>query len=79
MEELYKMFPAIEGKISFIIGTDAFRQIEDWYETFDLGNIVPRDEVLIKKSMKDALLQNPVFTVLHENERFIHLVNRLGE
>ena len=40
---------------------------------------MPRNEVLIKKSMKDALLQNPVFTVLHENERFIHLVNRLGE
>ena len=60
-------------------GTPFFDMIEDWYETFDLGNIVPRDEVLLKKSMKDALLQNPVFTVLHENERFIHLVNRLGE
>ena len=60
-------------------GTPFFDMIEDWYETFDLGNIVPRNEVLIKKSMKDALLQNPVFTVLHENERFIHLVNRLGE
>ena len=60
-------------------GTPFFDVIEDWYETFDLGNIVPRDEVLIKKSMKDALLQNPVFTVLHENERFTHLVNRLGE
>ena len=30
MEQLYKMYP-IEGKISFIIGTDAFKQIEDWY------------------------------------------------
>lgn len=53
--------------------------IEDWYETFDLGNIVPRDEVLIKQSMRDALLQHSVFMTLHENERFIHLVNRLGE
>ena len=40
MEELYKMFPAIEGKISFIIGTDAFRQIEDWYETDRLKELV---------------------------------------
>ena len=29
-------------------GTPFFDVIEDWYETFDLGNIVPRDEVLIK-------------------------------
>ncbi len=49
MEELYKMFPSIEGKISFIIGTDAFRQIEDWYETDKLKELVdfvvfPREE-----------------------------------
>ena len=70
--ELRKLNPYVVMPILLVV-------IEDWYETFDLGNIVPRDEVLIKKSMKDALLQNPVFTVLHENERFIHLVNRLGE
>lgn len=40
MEELYKMFSSIEGKISFIIGTDAFRQIEDWYETDKLKELV---------------------------------------
>ena len=49
MEELYKMFPNIEGKISFIIGTDAFRQIENWYETDRLKELVdfvvfPREE-----------------------------------
>ena len=49
IKELYKMFPAIEGKISFIIGTDAFKQIQDWYETDELKKLVdfivfPREE-----------------------------------
>lgn len=37
--ELYKRFD-IEGKIKFIIGTDAFRNIESWYETDKLKQIV---------------------------------------
>ena len=49
MEQLYKMYPNIEGKISFIIGTDAFRQIEDWYKADELKELVnfivfPREE-----------------------------------
>ncbi len=60
-------------------GTPFFDAIEEWYETFDLGNIVPRDEALIKQSMKDVLLKNPTFMSLQENEKFIHIVNRLGE
>lgn len=49
MEDLYKMFPNIEGKISFIIGTDAFKEIENWYETDRLKELVnfivfPREE-----------------------------------
>lgn len=57
MEELYKMFPAIEGKISFIIGTDAFRQIEDWYETDRLKELVdfvvfPREDNFKPESLE---------------------------
>ena len=39
IQELYKRYP-IEGKINFIIGTDAFREIEDWYETDKLKDLV---------------------------------------
>lgn len=60
-------------------GTAFFDVIEEWYKKFDFGNIVPRDEVLIKQSMKDAVIKNPSFISLQENERFIKLVNRLGE
>ena len=57
MEELYKMFPTIEGKISFIIGTDAFRQIEDWYETDRLKELVdfvvfPREDNFKPESLE---------------------------
>ena len=37
--ELYKKFD-IEGKINFIIGTDAFKNIESWYETNKLKELV---------------------------------------
>lgn len=37
--QLYKMFD-IEGKINFIIGTDAFEKIESWYEADKLKNLI---------------------------------------
>lgn len=37
--ELYKEF-LLEGKINFLIGTDAFQYIEKWYETDKLKNLV---------------------------------------
>lgn len=37
--ELYKQYQ-IEGKINFLIGTDAFQYIESWYETDKLKNLV---------------------------------------
>ena len=58
--------------------TPFFDKIENWYETFDLGNTTPRDEVIIKQSALDVLVNNPIFMPLKEDERFIHLVNRIG-
>ena len=37
--ELYKRYD-VEGKINFIIGTDAFEKIETWYETDKFKEIV---------------------------------------
>lgn len=37
--ELYKRYD-IEGKINFIIGTDAFKKIDTWYETDKLKNML---------------------------------------
>ncbi len=37
--ELYKMYK-VDGKINFIIGTDAFKKIESWYKVDELKNLV---------------------------------------
>ncbi len=37
--ELYNVYD-VEGKINFIIGTDAFEKIESWYRTDELKDVV---------------------------------------
>ena len=37
--ELYKQYK-LDGKINFIIGTDAFKQIESWYKSEKLKNLI---------------------------------------
>ena len=49
VKELYRMYPAIEGKINFIIGTDAFKEIQSWYNADKLKELLkfivfPREE-----------------------------------
>lgn len=39
IKELYDKYD-IDGKINFIIGTDAFKQIESWYESDKLKEVV---------------------------------------
>ena len=38
--ELYKIYNDIDGKIKFLIGTDAFEKIESWYESDKLKELV---------------------------------------
>ena len=39
IKELYKKYD-IDGKINFLIGTDAFQQIESWYRSDELKQLV---------------------------------------
>lgn len=39
IQELYRRYK-IDGKISFIIGTDAFKEIDSWYEADKLKDLV---------------------------------------
>lgn len=40
IQELYKRYPSIEGKIHFIIGSDAFKEFETWYEAENLKKLI---------------------------------------
>lgn len=53
IQELYKQYD-IEGKIGFIIGTDAFEHISEWYETDKLKTLI--DFILFKRS--DTINEN---------------------
>ena len=39
IQELYRQY-SVDGKINFIIGTDAFEKIESWYKTEQLKDLV---------------------------------------
>ncbi|AFA49912.1 helix-turn-helix domain-containing protein [Acetobacterium woodii] len=60
-------------------GDDYFDAIEPWFEDFDLGVGAVRSEAIIKKSMIDGLLANPVFDFIKEDPRFLKLVKQLNE
>lgn len=58
-------------------GDDYFDAIQPWFETFDLGVGPPRSEEVIKQSMVDGLVANPLFDFLKADHRFQDLVRQL--
>jgi len=77
LKRLYDQFPDIKGKINFIIGTDAFLNIESWYqpkELVKLANFIilarngsPDAERIIKniklKGIEYTILETPIVEV----------------
>jgi hypothetical protein len=43
----------------------------------NLGNSAPRSEKLIKKDVKDIVINNPAFFSLIQEERYRNLIRRL--
>ena len=58
-------------------GDAFFDLLERWLDKLDLGTDLPRDEKTIKKSMADAIVCNPVFSVLSEEKRFQNIREKL--
>jgi len=42
-----------------------------------LGNALPRDEKIIRKSMADGVINNPAFTILADEIRFRRIAEKL--
>ena len=60
-------------------GGDFFDRLEAFYDTQNLGTDTPRSEKLIIKDLKETVLNNPVFSPLHDNTRFRRLADRLEQ
>lgn len=52
---------------------------EAFEEDLDLGVSPPRDERMIRKSYRDAVVSQPIFSFLSENKQFQKLVQRLEQ
>jgi len=51
-------------------GDKFFDRIDNWFAEFDLGNQAPRDEKVIKRSILQAINQNPAFAAFADQPRF---------
>ena len=60
-----------------IKGDDYFNLLEEWIETLDLGDALPRDDKIICQSMVDGVVKNPAFTALSDEPQFQRIVERL--
>ncbi|MCI5901803.1 MAG: helix-turn-helix domain-containing protein [Blautia sp.] len=58
-------------------GDDYFNLLDEWIETLDLGDALPRDEKIICQSMVDGVVKNPVFLALSDESQFQRIVERL--
>lgn len=58
-------------------GDSFFDRIDGWFKDFDLGNIAPRNEKVVKQNIIDSVKDNPAFAVLAEELRFQEIVKKL--
>ena len=58
-------------------GDSFFDRLGGWLTNLDLGNALPRDEKTIRKSMADVVANNPAFSALSGDQRFISIKEKL--
>lgn len=58
-------------------GDKFFTMIEDWLQDFPIGRSAPRDGREIRKSMYQALADNPLFSGLKDRDDYQFILNKL--
>ena len=58
-------------------GDDCFNLIEEWFDEFDLGTALPRDEKIVRQSMVDGVINNTAFATLIDEHRFQRIARKL--
>ena len=55
-------------------GDEFFDSIDNWFAEFDLGNQAPRDEKVIKRSILQAITENPAFAAFKDQPKFKNIL-----
>lgn len=58
-------------------GDSFFDLVDNWFEDFDLGNNVPRNDEMVKKSLIQAVEVNPAFHLIADNPRYKCIIEKL--
>lgn len=58
-------------------GDDFFNLLDNWFKEFPLGTALPRDERIVRQSMTEGVVNNPVFTILSDEYRFQRIAEKL--
>lgn len=58
-------------------GDSFFNELDSWFAEFDLGAEALRSEEVIKESMLQGVVQNPVFAALKDHPRYQSIVSAL--
>ncbi|HMM07173.1 MAG TPA: helix-turn-helix transcriptional regulator [Clostridiales bacterium] len=79
LEMLKKYTETVTGDIYPLClhGDDFFDLIENWLAQLDIGNALPRDEKTIRKSMANAVTENPAFAALKDDPHFLKIIAKL--
>ncbi len=58
-------------------GNALFDGLDPFFASLEMGTAPPRNDELIKESIKDAVSKNPAFAPLGEDKRFLRLMEKL--
>jgi len=58
-------------------GDDYFTMLEDWFEEFDLGPAMPRNEKIVRRNLVEQVVSNPAFAPLADDPRYGRVVEIL--
>lgn len=80
LEMLQKYADICSSSFSYSLHGDSFFDaIDGWFADFDLGAEAPRNEALIKESMLQSVLSNPVFGAFSELPKYKRIIEKLKE
>ncbi len=60
-------------------GNEIFDQLDSWFDTLDIARHSPRSSKIIKRDLKNVIINNPLFTSFSQDQRFQHILWKLEQ